>query len=252
VLVDTHCHLTSSCYSEDREEVVSRIRERNFFCVIESTLNLSSTKEALNKFLDIEFIYFSLGYHPYYAQSFRKEVIKEYASLKEKEKRIIGIGEVGLDYKSRASLDFQEKVFREFVYLAKDLDLVLVIHNRGFKDRILKVLDEAKIKKVVFHCFSQDKDFLKEILKRDYFISYAGNLTFKNAHLIKEAFKNTPYDKLLVETDSPYLAVDSIRGRRNEPIYVEEIIEEMSRLRCIDKEEIKIIILKNTKYIFNI
>jgi len=128
----------------------------------------------------------------------------------------------------------QIEVFKEFLSLAKEFNLTAVIHNRGFKDTILDIITEAGPERVVFHCFSQDKEFLERVTAKGYFVSFAGNITFKNAALIKEAARDVSLDKLLVETDAPFLAPQLIRGKRNEPVYVKEVIKEIAALKEVE------------------
>lgn len=251
MLVDCHCHLSFPEFSSDLESLLEKIEE-GFYGVIESTINLENTKKALATLSQYEFIYFSLGWHPYYAEEFRKEVIEEYLSIIKNFRRIVSIGEVGLDVKSKASLEEQKKVFLEFVDLAVQLDLPLVIHNRGFKDTIISILREKKIKKVVFHCFSGDLEFMDWAVKNGYFISFAGNLTFTNSYGLRECAKKAPLESILVETDSPFLAPQKVRGKRNNPFHVKDVLEEVSRQKLEEFSRVEEAVLRNAKEVFKL
>lgn len=252
MLIDTHCHLSFPDYEKDLEEVVLRIQSANFYAIIESTVNLENSYQAFKKLSRFTFVYFSLGFHPYYVSSFKNSVIEQYREFLNTNKRIVSLGEVGLDIKSNIDKEEQIKVLRKFCSLAEEYGLCLVIHNRGFKESLLSLLEDFKLKRVVLHCFSQDRLFLDEVIRRGYFVSFAPNITFKNAHLLKEVVKVAPLDKILVETDSPYLAPQKIRGKRNEPLYVKEVIEEIASLKKIEPSKIEDRILQNARSVWGV
>lgn len=251
MLIDCHCHLSFPQFKDNLSGILEEVKN-SLYGLIESTINLQNATQTLRLLGDKKFVFFSLGFHPYHAREFTENIIKECAHIIENNERIVAIGEIGLDVKSATPLDIQAKVFSEFLDLAKQFNLPLVIHNRGFKEKILTLVKEKKVKKVVFHCFSQDKEFAKDIINQGYFISFAGNITFKNAHLLREAAKETPLDYILSETDAPYLAPQIIRGRRNNPLYVDEVVKEISLIKNKVKEEIENSILNNAKSIFGI
>ena len=251
MLIDCHCHLSLPEFSPDLSKILEELKV-NFFRVIESTINPENTKKALKLFKDTPLVNFALGFHPYYCDTFNKQILKEYARIIELNNNIIAIGEVGLDIKSKAGLDKQKEVFSEFIDLAKQFNLPVIVHNRGFKETALSIIKEKRIKKVIFHCFSQDKDFLNQIIKNGFLVSFAGNLTFKNAYSLRDAAKNCPNSNILSETDSPYLAPQIIRGKRNTPQYVKEVIKEIAAIKENDSQLIQKITLDNAKNIFNL
>ncbi|MBN2119913.1 MAG: YchF/TatD family DNA exonuclease [Candidatus Omnitrophica bacterium] len=251
MLIDCHCHLSFPDFSNDLDKVLKSL-ENSLYAAIESAVNLENARNAIKLFSGCNLIKFSLGFHPYYAQDFNPGVIQEYSRFIENNKRIVAIGEVGLDTKSTVAIEKQKEVFSEFMDLAKEYNLPLFIHNRGFKETILKMLKEKGLKKVVFHCFSQDKEFIKEVASCGYFASFATNITFKKADILREAIKLAPEELILTETDSPYLAPQAIRGKRNNPLYVKEGLMEIARIKNKDPNAMKEIILENAKRIFNI
>ncbi|RKY27711.1 MAG: hypothetical protein DRP61_03575 [Candidatus Omnitrophota bacterium] len=251
MLVDCHCHLSFPDFSLDLETLLRELKDK-FYALIESSVNLDNTQKALETFSNYDFFYFSLGFHPHYAQEFNKEVLKKYADLINQNKKIVAIGEIGLDIKSKVSLDKQKEVFLEFLDLAFQFQLPVVIHNRGFKESILGFLQEKKIKKVVLHCFSQDLDFLEVAVKKNYFLSFSGNITYKNARFLRECVKKAPSELILSETDSPFLAPQIIRGKKNNPLYVGEVIKEIALLKDREVEDIEEAVLKNAKEVFRI
>ena len=251
MLIDCHCHLSFPEFSADLDDTLIKLKN-SFYRVIESTVNLENSKRALALFSDCDIINFALGFHPYYAEEFSDELLKEYTKLIDGNKRIVAIGEVGLDIKSKASLDKQKDVLSAFIDLSKQFDLPLVIHNRGFKETPLKLVKEKGLKKVIFHCFSQDKEFLQDLIDNGYFASFAGNITFRNASAIKQAAGCCPESNILSETDSPYLAPQIIRGKRNSPLYVKEVVNEIAKIKNKEAPQIQNSILKNAQYVFRI
>ncbi len=249
--IDCHCHLAFNQFDSDRESLLIQLKSRNYR-VIETTVNEENTRKAISLLSDCGFAYFCLGFHPYFADKFTPQVLEEYRRIIKENKKVIAIGEIGLDYKSKIPINQQKYVFSEFLKLAKEANLPAVIHNRGFKETILEILEENKAGKTVFHCFSQDKDFMQQAIKRGYYISYTANITYPKNALLAEAVKNTPLNLLLAETDSPYLAPQSIRGKRNNPTYVKEVVEKIAELKNISPERINQAILTNAKNLYGI
>ena len=140
MFIDCHCHLSFPEFSADLHSVIDGLKP-DFYAAIESTINLSNTENALKTFADEPLVRFALGFHPYYAAECDEAVVARYAGLIEENKRVVAIGEVGLDYKSEAPLEIQKAAFERFIDLAKELDLALVIHNRGFKEQLLKIVN---------------------------------------------------------------------------------------------------------------
>ena len=165
MFVDCHCHLSFPEYSADLKTVVSDLGDE-FYALIENTISPANTHAALELLSKYTLVRFALGFHPYYAGECTDETIKEYARIIGENKNIVAIGEVGLDYKSKAPLDVQKSALVRFLDLAKQYDLPVIIHNRGFKEKLLAMIKEQGPAKVMFHCFSQDKEFTGRACKR--------------------------------------------------------------------------------------
>jgi len=251
-LIDTHCHLDFPEFDRDRQDVVERALSQGVIRM----LNVSSGFESLEKTLELtrtySFIYGTVGIHPHYADSVDENKISYLAEMA-KSKKVLAIGEVGLDYyRNKSSLDNQKNVFLKFVNLAKNLKLPLVIHSRNAMGDVLAILKEhyTSGRGGVFHCFSGTEADLNEVLGLGFYVSFTCNLTFKNASRLRDIAKRVPTDRLLLETDAPFLAPQKYRGKRNEPAYLVELIEALSEIKGIPKDEIAEITTRNADELF--
>jgi len=251
MLIDSHCHLSSSEFDLDRKAILKEA-EGKFYALIESTLDLETADKVFSLFDRQKLIYFSLGFHPYYADKFSSESLKVLSSYIDSNPKIKAVGETGLDYKSKIGLEIQEKMFLSLLDLAKQADLPLIIHNRGFEDKIIRFLKENKVKKAVFHCFSYDKSFVEKISGKGFFASFSANITFKKADSLREAVKEMPLERILTETDSPFLAPQVVRGKRNSPLYIPEVVKTISQVKGVSEEKVISSVLSNAKSLYRI
>ncbi|MCK4860018.1 MAG: TatD family hydrolase [Candidatus Omnitrophica bacterium] len=259
-MFDTHSHLHFSDYDSDREEVILRSRENGVKYLINVGISFEDSKKALILAQKHSFIYAAVGVHPHYSNS--EKAFGEFEELV-KDKKTVAIGEVGLDYfRNPISKEIQQRVFRQFVCLAKSSNLPLIIHSRldssqsfsngnAYSDA-LKILQEEKVRRGVFHCFGGDKEIAKQILEQGFFISFTGNLTFPNAQKIREVADFIPLEKILLETDCPFLAPQQKRGKRNEPSYVKYVAETLSGIKSVSFEEVVKTTTENAKGLFEI
>ncbi|MFH1776740.1 MAG: YchF/TatD family DNA exonuclease [Candidatus Omnitrophota bacterium] len=252
--IDTHAHLEDKRFDFDFREVFNRAQSAG----VEQLINVSSDFSTCGKTLALAEvnpqIYAAIGVHPHFSGFVTQEEIKHIEGFLQKD-RVAAVGEIGLDYyRNISSPEKQRGIFDHFVKLAKTHNLPVIIHNRDAAGDVLKVLDkyEMKLQKVIMHCFQQDKDFLTECIKRGFYISYAGNITFKNTDALKDVVRITPMEKMLVETDSPYLAPVPYRGKRNEPAYLKYTIEEIARLKNLSFADVERITTYNAETVFNI
>lgn len=251
-LIDSHSHLILDPFNNDRDDVIEQAFSNNITHLIQSCDNLDEIKENIKLTKKYKNIYSSVGIHPHEAKTWTdksKEEIINYS----KEEKVVAIGETGLDYYYNLSpKETQLFVFREQVKIAKEVNLPLIIHTRDAFDETFEILKDENPKKGVFHCFTGDVKAAKEALEIGFYISFSGIITFKNATPIKEAAKETPLDKILIETDSPFLAPIPHRGKRNEPKYVKHVAEEIARIKEISVEEVANITTRNAKKLFGI
>ena len=254
MLIDTHCHLDFKEFDIDRDEVINRAREAGVKAIIDVGSSIEGTRRALELASAYDFIYATLGVHPHEAITVTDKVIYDFRELS-RNKKVVAIGEVGLDfYRNLSPRDAQEAAFRKFIRLAQELDLPLVIHAREAASEVIKILREEKKDNFrgVMHCFSGDEKFLRECLDLGLYISFTCSLTFKNAEDLREVAKIVPIEKVLLETDAPYLAPQKLRGHRNEPSYLQYLVDQWVELTGLTKNDIERITSHNANDIFKL
>ncbi|WP_291576064.1 TatD family hydrolase [Clostridium sp. UBA4548] len=253
MIFDSHSHYDDSQFNEDRDLVLKEIKEKGVIGV----LNCGSDLRGLNMSIELaekyDFVYAAVGIHPEYAQIVDENLIEQIKNHA-KNPKVRAIGEIGLDYywEENPPREVQKKAFRMQMEAARELNLPVVIHDREAHQDTLEIMKEFSQVKGVVHCFSGSVEFAKECLKLGYYIGITGVVTFKNAKVIKEVVKAVPIDKLLVETDCPYMAPTPYRGKRNQSNYIEYIIEEIADLKGITKEDVEKNTIKNTKNLLNL
>jgi len=252
MFIDTHCHLDFPEFDQDRDEVIKNARAQG----VEYIINVGSSLEGSLRSLDLARqyaqVYATVGIHPHEADSFNDQAedqIKELA----KEKKVVAIGEIGLDYyRNFSGPQNQLALFLAMIGLAKDCGLPMVIHCRQAQDEVLKILKEASPVRAVVHCFSGDKNFMDECLSLGFYISFTCNVTYKKAQNLRDLIKLIPLDRLMLETDAPYLSPERARGQRNAPFNVKTLAEEISSIREISLEEVGRVTSDNAMKFFNI
>ncbi|MDD5464986.1 MAG: TatD family hydrolase [Candidatus Omnitrophica bacterium] len=252
MLIDTHCHLDFPPFDPDRDAVIQRAKAMGiaYFINIGSTLESSTASCALaQKYGEV---YASVGVHPHDADTFNSQAEDKLKSLAQKNK-VIAIGETGLDYyRNLSSQDNQKQAFIKQIELAKDLKLPLVIHCRQAEKDTLQILKTALPLRAVVHCFSGDENFLRECLGAGFFISFTCNITYKKAQGLRDMVRLVPLDRLMLETDAPYLSPEGFRGKRNEPLQIKLLAEEVSRLKGASFAEIAEKTTQNAKEFFKL
>lgn len=252
MLVDTHCHLDFPPFDPDRDAVIQRAKAAgiSYFINIGSTLESSITScELAEKYAQI---YASVGVHPHDADGFDARAENKLRALAQKNK-VIAIGETGLDYyRNLSSPDNQKQAFIKQIGLAKDLNLPLVIHSRQAEVDVMRILKAAMPVRAVVHCFSGDENLLEQCLECGFFISFTCNITYKKAQNLRDMVSLTPLDRLMLETDAPYLSPEGFRGKRNEPYQIKLLAEEVSRIKEVSFEEIAEKTTGNAKKFFNL
>lgn len=235
MIFDSHAHYDDSAFDKDREEVIEKIKNAGVGRVLNcgsSILSSEMTIQLTNKY---DFFYGAVGVHP---ENCKELSINKIGDML-KNKKIKAVGEIGLDYHYEGyDREEQIRVFKEQMDLAKSLGYPVIIHDRDAHEDTLKVIKEFKDVKGVLHCFSGSLPFAREVLKYDYYIGFTGVVTFKNAVKALDVAKNMPFDRLLVETDCPYMAPHPHRGERNDSSYLVHIIEKVAEIRKIDYNEV--------------
>lgn len=252
-MIDSHCHLDFSQFDRDRDFVLSRTKSRLKF-VINPTVNSALAENTLKLLGKEEFIYFLLGFHPHYAKDFQEDVFQKYEACLSGHDRIMGIGEIGLDfYRNLSEKDVQINVFRRFLEYAIKKKMPVVIHLREAEDKMKEILDSYEFgAPVILHCFSSSEKFSDYAIQQGFYISFAGNISYPSNDSLRQIVKKVPLNKLLLETDAPYLAPSNKRGRRNEPLFVFDTLNYVASLLDKESGELEKVIEENCVQAFNI
>lgn len=254
MLFDTHAHLNAEQYNEDLEQVIERAKSEKVEKIVVVGFDRPTITRAMELIEEYDFIYAAIGWHPVDAIDMKDEDLAWIKDLSQHEK-VVAIGEMGLDYYwDKSPKDVQKEVFRRQIALAKEVKLPIVIHNRDATEDVVTILKEEGAAEVggIMHCFTGSLETAKACMEMNFYISFGGPVTFKNAKKPKEVVKEIPSDKLLIETDCPYLTPVPFRGKRNEPSYVKYIAEQIAELREISFEELSELTTKNAKKVFRI
>ena len=250
MFIDSHCHLSKNDY-DDIDKVIKDAKQNGVKYLIVSGCDKKSIDEVLELSTKYNNIFLTLGFHPSEANITTDEDVSYLKEIIKNNEKVIGIGEIGLDYHCvKDNKEKQKELFIKQINIAKELNLPVVIHSRDAFQDTFDILKEANHRGVI-HCFSGNLENAKKFLSIGYFLGIGGVLTFKNSNL-GETVKNIPIDRILLETDSPYLAPTPHRGEKNEPKYIPLIAQELAQKKEMDLDELDIIINKNIDEIFDI
>lgn len=241
MLVDSHCHLDFNDFEEDIEEIIQRAKENGVNMILNAGNNIDELDKQLELSEKYPFIYAAVGVHPHNAQEYPNLTAADLIS-KTSHKKVIGIGETGLDYYyDYAPREMQIKLLNEHIIAAQETGLPLIIHNRESDEDMIAELGRAYKKKPfsgVIHCFSSGQKLADFALEIGFYLSASGMITFNKCGELREIFAKLPIDRLLVETDSPFLAPIPKRGRRNEPSFVKYTAEKLAQIRNMDFDKL--------------
>src|SRR5690625_1492580 len=254
MLFDTHVHLNARQFMEDREEVIQSAFDAGVKYMVVVGFDHETIPLAIEIAEQYDSIYAAIGWHPVDAIDMTDEDFKWIEELCSHPK-VVALGEMGLDYHwDKSPKDVQKDVFRKQIQLAKKINMPIIIHNREATEDIIKILKEENAHEVggIMHCYSDSVKYVNQCLEMNFYISLGGPVTFKNATLPKEVATYVPIDRLLIETDAPYLTPHPYRGKRNEPAYVKLVAEKIAELRGISFEELSKITKKNAFHLFKI
>ena len=253
-LFDTHAHLYDKAFDKDREDVISRIFKTLDYVVVPSE-DVTTSQKAVALAESYPHIYAAVGIHPQVTKDASEEAMDELADLAKQHPKVKAIGEIGLDYYYLyTDKETQKKWFARQIELAKDLDIPILIHDRDAHGDTLDILKAHKGQKLrgILHCFSGSLETAKELMKLGFYISFAGPVVFPKSLKLKEVAKEIPLDRLLIETDSPYLTPPPHRGKRNDPSNVYYVAQEIARLKEIPLEELIAATTKNARLLYQI
>lgn len=250
---DTHAHLDYDLFDEDREAMIQRAFDGGVSCIVTIGTDVDSARRAIQLAENYPNVYAAVGLHPTDARKFDEAMIDTFSQMAS-HKKIVAIGEIGLDYYWKETPpEIQHHVFRKMIRLAAELNKPIIIHNREASDDVIRILQEERSSKLrgIMHCFSGDEQLLEASLDLNFFISFAGNLTYKKSAL-PAMVKKVPADRLLIETDAPFLTPAPFRGRRNEPAFVRHTAQKMAEILEKNIDDIAHITSENAKKIFQI
>lgn len=259
---DSHCHLDDERFDEDRETLIKEIEKADITKFVSVGYSIEGSKKGIELSKKYEYIYTTCGISPNDIPQNEEELWKDIESIKDlvkeniENKKIVAIGEIGLDYyweKDLQRRELQKQAFQKQIEIANAFDLPIVIHTRDAVMDTIEILKKNTVnRKGIFHCCPLNRELVKEALKLDFYISFAGPVTFKNSKNANEIIEMVPEDKMLIETDSPYLAPEPVRGTRNDPRNVKFIAQKIADVKGKTIEEVAEITYANTERIFNI
>ena len=253
MLFDTHAHLDDRAFDADRGTLLSELPQQGLALVMNPGCSLHSSRNADVLSKQYDYIYAAVGSHPDAADEINEEVLEQYRQLVKANPKIKAIGEIGLDYHYEdITRDLQKAAFRAQMKLAEELKLPVIVHEREAHADAMEILDEFPTVTGVFHCYSGSAEMAKELIRRGWYIGFTGVLTFKNAKKAVEVAKSIPHDRLVLETDCPYMAPEPFRGKRNHPGYLYRMAEKLAELWELPVEEVHTITLENGKRLYNI
>jgi TatD DNase family protein len=237
--IDSHCHPFSKAFDKDRDEVIQRARDAGVSKMIVVGYSKDGNRKVVDMIHKNDDMWGTVGIHPCDCEELTDEEIEWMKKTAVENDRVVAIGEMGLDYHHMSSTKgVQEEVFRKQIRMAKELDLPCVIHSRDAAEETLAILIDEKAEKVIFHCYSYGHEFAKKVWAEGYYTSFSGVVTYPKATDVQEAAANAPAELILIETDCPYLAPQSHRGKRNEMAFVVEVGKKVAELRGVSNEEL--------------
>ena len=253
MLFDTHAHMDDEAFNTDREALLASLPEQGLTLVMNPGCSLASSRNASLLAEKYDYIYAAAGSHPDVADEVNEDILAEYRRLVTANPKIRAIGEIGLDYHYEdIPREIQLRAFRAQMALAKELNLPVIVHERDAHEDGMKVVDEFPEVTGVFHCYSGSAEMAKELVKRGWYIGFTGVLTFKNARKAVEVAKAIPLDRIVLETDCPYMSPEPFRGKRNDPGKLYRMAEKLAEIRGLTVEEIHAITVENGKRLYRI
>ena len=253
MLFDTHAHMDDASFDADRHELLSALPQRGISLLMNPGCSYASSLNAIALAQQYDYIYAAVGSHPDVADEVDDALIAQYRELCKQHPKVKAIGEIGLDYHYEdIPREIQKKAFRLQMELARELDLPVIVHEREAHEDGMRIVDEFPTVKGVFHCYSGSLEMAKELVKRGWYIGFTGVLTFKNARKALEVAAGIPRDRIVIETDCPYMAPVPFRGKRNDPGKVRYMAAKLGEIWGVSTEEAARITLENGKRLYRI
>lgn len=253
MIFDTHAHLDDRAFDTDRAALLSQLPDLGLALVMNPGCSLASSRAAAALAENYDYVYAAVGSHPDAADEVTEDVLEQYRQLARQCPKVRAIGEIGLDYHYEdIPREVQQRAFRAQMALARELELPVIVHEREAHEDGMRIVEEFPQVTGVFHCYSGSLEMAKVLIRRGWYIGFGGVLTFKNARKAVEAASQIPLDRLVLETDCPYMSPEPFRGRRNDPGRLHLVAERLAQLRGLSAEEIENITLENGKRLYRI
>lgn len=253
MIFDTHAHLDDRAFDADRAALLSQLPDLELALVMNPGCSLVSSQAAVALAEEYDYIYAAVGSHPDAADEVNEAVLEQYRQLARQCPKVRAIGEIGLDYHYEdIPRETQQRAFRAQMALARELELPVIVHEREAHEDGMRIVEEFPQVTGVFHCYSGSLEMAKVLIRRGWYIGFGGVLTFKNARKAVEVASQLPLDRLVLETDCPYMSPEPFRGRRNDPGRLHLVAEKLAQLRGLSVEKIENITLENGKRLYRI
>lgn len=253
MIFDTHAHMDDHAFDADREELLSQLPLDGVGLLMNPGCSLASSLAAVELAKKYDYIYAAVGSHPDAADEVNEQVISQYRELVKVNPKVRAIGEIGLDYHYEdIPREIQQRAFRAQMALAAELNLPVIVHEREAHEDGMRIVQEYPGVTGVFHCYSGSLEMAQWLIARGWYIGFGGVLTFKNAKKALQVAANIPLDRIVLETDCPYMAPEPFRGRRNDPGKLCRVAQKLAELRGKTAEEIQAITLENGKALYRI
>lgn len=255
MLFDTHAHYDDEKFDNDRAQAIGRAVENGVSLIVNASSDVETSKKSIELAQQYEFIYAAVGIHPHEVEGIKEADLEQLKELSGNCKKVVAIGEIGLDYYyDTAPRHLQREWFARQINTAREIGLPIIVHNRDSHQDAMDIIKAEKASDVggVFHCYSGSLEMARELIKLNFYIAVGGVVTFKNARRIAEVVSYVPEDRLLIETDCPYLAPEPFRGKRNESSYIINVARKIAEIRNTSFENVASFTTENGKRLFKI
>lgn len=253
MIFDTHAHMDDRAFDADRSALLAQLPARGIALVMNPGCSLDSSRAAVALAGQYDYLYAAVGSHPDAADEVNEETLAQYRLLAQSSAKVRAIGEIGLDYHYEdIPREIQQRAFRAQLALARELKLPVIVHEREAHEDGMKIVEEFPDVTGVFHCYSGSLEMAKVLIRRGWYIGFGGVLTFKNARKAVEVASQIPLERIVLETDCPYMSPEPFRGRRNDPGRLHLVAEKLAQLRGISVAEVENITLENGKKLYRI
>lgn len=253
MLFDTHAHMDDRAFDQDRDTLLSELPQQGIGLLMNPGCSLASSRQACALAERYDYIYAAVGSHPDAADEVNADVLEAYRVLCKQNPKVKAIGEIGLDYHYEdIPRQRQLEAFRDQMALARELDLPVIVHEREAHQDGMAVVGEFPQVTGVFHCYSGSAEMAKELIKRGWYIGFTGVLTFKNARKAVEVAREIPLERIVLETDCPYMSPEPFRGRRNDPGKLYRMAQALAQIRDLPAEQVEAITFENGKRLYRL